>query len=95
MSLSSSCFTNFFSGVIGETDPDPTRSTEKSTRGPRIETCSTTFMILATTIQATLKALTGCSKASPRFSLSQSFWCLPLGSLTKVITDYLFTIERN
>ena len=24
-----------------------------------------------------------------------SFWCLPLGSPTKVITDYLFTIEQN
>ena len=38
MSFYSSCFTNFFNGVIGETDLDPTRSTEKSTRGPKIET---------------------------------------------------------
>jgi hypothetical protein len=27
--------------------------------------------------------------------LSWSFWCLPPGSPTKVITDYLFTIEQN
>ena len=52
-------------------------------------------MILATTTPATPKAPTGYSKAAQRFSLSWSFWCLPPGSPTKVITDYLFTIEQN
>jgi hypothetical protein len=52
-------------------------------------------MTSVTTAQQTHKAHTGCSKGSPRFALSESFWCLSLGSPMRVITDYLFTIEQN